>query len=99
MQVRLVAADGRGGDVHPRVPVDLVQPQRRPLPELAVDGLMIRSAIRSAVAVEAECVPRVPRERQRPGDLGVDHQVLDAAARQASPRQPGLWPWLPSAAS
>ena len=38
VQVLLVAADGRGGDVHARVPVDLVQPQRRPLPELAVDG-------------------------------------------------------------
>ena len=29
-----VAADRRGRGVHPRVPVDLVQPQRRPAPEL-----------------------------------------------------------------
>ena len=34
------------------------------------------------VAVDAEHVPRAPRDRQRPGDLGVHDQVLDAAAVQ-----------------
>ena len=77
VQVLAVAAHRRRRLVHPRVPVDLVQPQRRPAPERArgraddAVGDQVRGGL-----VEPERLPRAPRDRQRPRDLGVDHQVL-----------------------
>jgi hypothetical protein len=91
VQVGAVAPDGRRGDVHTRVPVDLVQAQRRPLPEVAVDGRddAVGDQVRGR-GVQAERLARLPGEHQRPRDLGVDDQVLDAAVARDAVLPAGL---------
>ena len=83
VQAGLVPADLRGRRVHAHVPAGLVEPQRRPAPELTRGGG--DDAVGDQVPVHAERFPRAPRVQQPPDDLGVHHQMLDAAAGQPVP--------------
>ena len=93
VQVLAVAAHRRRRLVHPRVPVDLVQPQRRPAPEGArgrgddAVGDQVRGAPGRARAPRARATrsPAPTRPRCRPPGAASD-------ARRASPSSRGRGP-------
>ena len=95
-QQRVVAGHGRVGGVHQRVPVDLVQADRRVAPEGAARGAVDRVADLRRRSTSGSCsaVAGAVGVDEAIDDLGVEDEVLAAARRSSSSpsRARATWP-------
>ena len=79
---RRITGDGVVGRVHQRVPVDLIEPDRRVAPERAARGVVDRVAeLRDGRLGELELLARLVGVDEAVDHLGVEHEVLAAVAR------------------
>ena len=94
------AGHRRVGGVDERVPVDLVETDRRPAAEARVATRWMRSTIICAVSSgQVDRAPRLPRVHEPVDDPGVEHEVLPDGARSIELPQPGTWNCEPGGTS